>query len=319
MNELLQKLLEAEILTEETKKDLEEAFTAARDEAITAAKDEAAADVRADLTEQWVAEKDTLVEAIDTKVGELLEQEIEELKEDIERFRDLEAEYAEKLVEAKAAMADELKADLGDLVEKIDAFLEMRLQAEIEELKEDITVVRKNQFGKKVFEAFVEEFMSEFADEESAETNLRETETRLADTAEQLKEAESKLSTVEREQKLSEVLAPLSGRSREVMEAILRNVDTKNLEEGYKTFIGRVVRETAEEANVKESATSEKEDGKVLAESDDEKQTSEHKETVTEGDVKTGDTEETLTEGAAESKISDARKYRIQKLGGVIA
>jgi len=164
MNELLQKLLEAEILTEETKKDLEEAFTAARDEAITAAKDEAAADVRADLTEQWVAEKDTLVEAIDTKVGELLEQEIEELKEDIERFRDLEAEYAEKLVEAKAAMADELKADLGDLVEKIDAFLEMRLQAEIEELKEDITVVRKNQFGKKVFEAFVEEFMSEFAD-----------------------------------------------------------------------------------------------------------------------------------------------------------
>lgn len=319
MNELLQKLLEAEILTEDTKKELEEAFTAARDEAITAAKDEAAADVRAELTEQWVAEKDTLVEAIDTKVGEMLEQEIEELKEDIERFRDLEAEYAEKLVEAKAAMADELKADLGDLVEKIDAFLEMRLQAEIEELKEDIDVVRKNQFGKKVFEAFVEEFMSEFADEESAETNLRETETRLADTSEQLKEAERKLSTVERDQKMTEVLSPLSGRSREVMEAILRNVDTKNLEEGYKTFIGRVVRETAEEANIKENATSEKEDGKVLAESDDEKATPENKETVTEGDVKTGDTEETLTEGATESKISEERRYRIQKLGGVIA
>ncbi len=315
MNELLQKLLEAEILTEDTKKELEEAFTAARDEAITAAKDEAAADVRAELTEQWVAEKDTLVEAIDTKVGEMLEQEIEELKEDIERFRDLEAEYAEKLVEAKAAMADELKADLSDLVEKIDSFLEMRLQAEIEELKEDIDVVRKNQFGKKVFEAFVEEFMSEFADEESAETNLRETETRLADTEEQLKEAEHKLGAMEREQKMTKVLAPLSGRSREVMEAILRNVDTKNLEEGYNTFIGRVVRETAGEAE-KETATSEKEDEKVLAESGDDKETSE---TVTEGDVKTGDTEETLTESASDTKISDEQKYRLQKLGGVIA
>lgn len=314
MNELLDKLLEAEILTEETRKELEEAFATAKEEAITAAKEEAANDVRAELTEQWVAEKDTLVEAIDTKVGEMLEQEIEELKEDIERFRDLEAEYAEKLVEAKAAMGDELKADLSDLVEKIDAFLEMRLAAEVEELKEDINTVRKNQFGKKVFEAFVEEFMSEFADEESAETNLRETEARLADTEEQLKEAERKLGGMERESKMADVLSPLSGRAKEVMEAILRNVDTKNLEEGYKTFIGRVVRETAEDDKADEkTASSEKEDGKVLAEGEDEK--SSGKTTVKEGDVKTGDTEETLTEGVDGG--SDKLAH-IRKLAGIV-
>ena len=217
MNELLQKLLEAEVLTEDTKKELEEAFKSQLDEAIVAAKDEAAADVRAELTEQWVTEKETLVEAIDTKVGEFLNAEIEELKEDIERFRDLEAEYAEKLVEAKAAMADELKSDLTDLVEKIDSFLEIRLQAEMEELKEDIETVRKNKFGQKVVEAFAEEFMSEFFDDESAQVNLRETETRLADTEEQLKEAERKLAAMEREQKLTKVLAPLNGRSKEVI------------------------------------------------------------------------------------------------------
>ncbi len=316
MNELLQKLLDAEILTEDTKSELEEAFKTQLDEAIVAAKEEAANDVRAELTEQWVAEKDTLVEAIDTKVGELLEQEIEELKEDIERFRDLEAEYAEKLVEAKAAMGDELKADLADLVEKIDSFLEMRLNAEIEELREDINTVRKNQFGKKVFEAFAEEFMSEFADEESAETNLRETESRLADTEEQLKEAEQKLGTMERERKMSDVLAPLSGRAREVMEAILRNVDTKNLEEGYKTFIGRVVRETAEDAD-NTTADSEKEDGKVLAEGEDEK-TASKTEIVKEGEVKTGDTEKTLTESEGATDEATARQYRLQKLAGIV-
>ena len=51
MNELLQKLLEAEVLTDETKTELEEAFKSQLDEAITAAKEDAAADVRAELSQ----------------------------------------------------------------------------------------------------------------------------------------------------------------------------------------------------------------------------------------------------------------------------
>lgn len=309
MNELLQKLLEAEILTEETKTELEDAFKTQLDEAIVAAKDEAAADVRATLTEQWVEEKEALIEAIDTKVGELLEQEMEELKEDIDRYRDLEAEYAEKLVEAKAAMADELKDDLTDLVEKLDAFLEMRISAEMEELKEDIQTIRKNQFGRKIMEAFAEEFEKEFFDEDSAETTLRETEERLEDTMEQLKESERKLAVMVREQKLSKVLAPLSGRSKEVMEAILKNVDTKNLEEGYKTFIGRVLKETSEIDT--KGKNSEKEDDKVLAESND----TTPKTSKTE--VKTGDTTEVIKEGA-EQDSSKAELDRLRKLAGII-
>jgi len=309
MNELLQKLLEAEILTEETKVELEEAFKTQLDEAIVAAKEEAAADVRATLTEQWVAEKETLVEAIDTKVGELLEEEVNELKEDIERFRDLEAEYAEKLVEAKASMADELKADIAELVENLDVFLEMRLTSELEELKEDITTVRKNQFGRKIVEAFAEEFAREFFDEESAETTLRETEERLADTTDQLKEAERKLAMMEREQKLAKVLSPLQGRSKEVMEAILRNVDTKNLEEGYKTFIGRVLRETSNDDS--NEANSEKEEEKVLAEGD----TATPDKTVKENSVKTGDTEEVLTESKKDA--SNDKLAHLRKLAGI--
>ena len=182
MDELLQKLLEADVLSEDTKKELEGAFQTKLDEAITAAKDEAAADVRADLTEKWVVERDQLVEAVDTKVTEFLAKEVEELKEDIERFRDLEAEYAEKLVEAKAAMSDELKDDLMELVEKVDAFLEIRLSAEIEELREDIDIVRKNDFGRRVFESFADEFMVNYSDEESAQVSLRETQERLRKT-----------------------------------------------------------------------------------------------------------------------------------------
>jgi len=156
-------------------------------------------------------------------------------------------------------MSDELKDDLMELVEKVDAFLEIRLSAEIEELREDLNTVRKNDFGRRVFEAFSDEFGANYADEDSAETSLRETVERLKDAEEALAESESKRGEIERTVAMETVLSPLAGRQREVMEAILRNVDTDHLEEGYKTFIGRVIRETD---------NSEKE-GSVLAESDD--------------------------------------------------
>lgn len=326
MDELLQKLLEAEVLSEDTKKELEGAFQSKLDEAITAAKDDAAADVRADLTEKWVVERDQLVEAVDTKVTEFLTKEVQELKEDIERFRDLEAEYAEKLVEAKGEMSNELKDDLKELVEKVDAFLEIRLSAEVEELREDLKTVSKNDFGKRVFEAFAEEFITNYADEDSAENTLRETQERLSDAEDALAKSESKRAEVERTIAMEEILSPLTGRQHEVMEAILSNVDTEHLEEGYKTFIGRVIRETDD---------SEKE-GSVLAEmkkeddddDDDDKKDSkksksekcdddddDKKEKVEEGIKITGDKEEMIMEnGTGNSAALD----HLRHLAGIV-
>jgi hypothetical protein len=302
MNELLQKLLEAEVLSEDTKKELEEAFSSQLVEAVEAAREEASAEVRTELTSQWVKEKDTLIEAVDTKVTEYVEKEMEELREDIERFRDLEAEYAEKLVEAKASMSDELKDDLKELVEKIDAFLEMRIASEMNELTEDLEEVRKNDFGRRVFEAFSNEYMMHYADEDSSEGQLQEALERIQDLENTLEETEQKRAKVERAVKMDEVLTPLAGRSREVMEAILKNVDTENLEEGYNTFIGRVLRETEEVDD------SEKED-KVLAES-------EEKTTLEEGVALTGDSEETILTEELDSGHQE-RLDRIKRLAGI--
>lgn len=323
MDELLQKLLETEVLSEDTKKELEGAFQTKLDEAIDAAKEDAAADVRASLTEQWISERDQLVEAIDSKVTDYLNTEIEELKEDIERFRDLEAEYAEKLVEAKASMSDELKNDLTELVEKIDAFLEIRLENEMSELREDLEEVGKNQFGRKIFEAFADEFMSSYSDDESAETSLHETQQRLSDTEEALMESESTLASMQREAKLAEVLAPLAGRQREVMEAILRNVDTDQLDEGYKTFIGRVIREAeSDDDSEKEddSTTDEKDDDdkkdddkKDYKKSDDKKDDEE----VKEGRVVTGDSDEMITESTNQDDAAAQRIAYLQKIAGI--
>ena len=331
MDELLTKLLESEVLSEDTVKSLKEAIESKIQEASEAAKETVTADVTAQLTEQWVKERDELVEAIDSKVTEFLANEFDELKEDIERFRDLEAEYAEKLVESKAAMSDELQGDLSELVEKLDAFLEIRLSEEMDELREDLDEVRKNDFGRKVFEAFAEEFVSGYADEDSAENTLREMEIRLAETEEALAEAEAERAELIREAKMDEILSSLSGRQKDVMEAILKNVDTNKLEEGYKTFIGRVIRETED---------SEKE-GKVLAENDseddkdddkdskkkpfkkkgekdeDDDDDDDDKEDIKEGRAVTGDTEEMINEGANSDPELAQRLAHLRKLAGI--
>jgi hypothetical protein len=311
MDELLKKLLAAEVLTEETKQELEAAFKGQLTEAIQKARAEAQASVTAELNESWLTERDTLIEALDAKVTEALTEELGELRQDIERFRDLEAEYADKIVEAKSEMAVTLKKDVAQLIEKLDNFLEIRLASELEELREDITEVKKNEFGKKVFESFVSEFKKHYAGDDSVEAKLTESEQRLQDTLAALEESERKAAKLERSIKLEKVLAPLSGRTREVMEAILKNVDTPLLEDAYKTYVGRVLKETAE----KDVKTSEKEE-KVLAEGEKK----EVRGVVKSGDNKTQQEEEVVLE-AAELKqptISDAERTRLRKLAGLI-
>lgn len=317
MEELLQKMLEAEVLSEETKKELESAFQTKLDDAINAAKDSAAADVRAELTEQWVTQRDQLIEAVDSKVTEFLTVEVEELREDIERFRDLEAEYAEKLVESKASMSDELKDDLMELVEKVDAFLEIRLNDEIDELREDLDSVRKNDFGRRVFEAFSEEFMVNYSDDDSAENSLRETSARLQDAEEALAESESKYAEVERAMTMEDVLSPLSGRQKEVMEAILKNVETEQLVEGYKTFISRVIRET--DNSEKENPVLAESEGKGDAKNDAAFKPFKKKggsEAIIEGVAKTGDTDSVIFEDASAGSSSHLDELR--KLAGIV-
>ena len=109
MNEILKKLFESEVLTEETKKELTESIQSTINEAVENAKKEAEDKVRGELTTQYLADFEKLVEAVDVKTEEHLKAELAELKEDIQNFRDLETEHAERLVEARQ---DSMSSDL---------------------------------------------------------------------------------------------------------------------------------------------------------------------------------------------------------------
>lgn len=307
MDELLAKILSSELLTEETKEEVGAEFKALIENTIITARAEAEVAVRAELTEQFVAEREALVEAVDTKVEEFLKAELAELKESIDDFRDLEVEHAEKLVEERKAIAEGVKSDMVQLIDNLDVFLEERLTAELGELKESIEEVKQIQTGRRIFEAVAAEVKALMVDDGTAAA-LAEAKAELENTRKTLAESVDALSKAKRESKMAEVLEPLSGRSREVMEAILKNMPVEKLEEGYKTFIARVLHESStkvEEVSEKEGAKS-----SVLAEGD----TSAGEKTT----VVTGDTPketEVVTESAA-PQANDSLA-RLRQLSGM--
>lgn len=293
MNELLKKLLADSVLTEETRQELEAAFKVQLDEVVKSAREEATAEVTKELNEQWIVERETLIEALDSKVTEFMEGEVSELRKDIESFRDLDVETQEYKLELREEFKTAVKTDIASLIEQLDVFLEVRLTAELEELRGDVEEIKKNEFGKKVFEAFISEFKLHYASDDSIEARLNETEQRLDDTLTALEESEKSRTALERSIKMEKVLAPLTGTQREVMEAILKRFDTNGLEEAYKTYLSKVLKET-----VKTDETSEKETA-VLAEG---KET-----TKVKGVVKTGDDKQRIVE-STKIDVAEQRK-----------
>jgi hypothetical protein len=245
-DDILKQLIQNELLSEETKAELSEQWNTTVETYKTQVREEVSGEVRAELAAQWIAERDALISKVDDFVAEALTKEIEEFRGDVDRFRDLEAEAAAKLIEAKHQMAREVAEELDDLVDKIDAFFEMRISAELEEMKEDIEVVKQNDFGRKIFDAYASTYASNYVDEDSVQSKLIATEGKLQDVEQQLATLEEERNQMVREAKMEQVLSALTGKKREQMAMVLKNVDTARLEESYKFFIGRVLKEEQE-------------------------------------------------------------------------
>jgi hypothetical protein len=253
MEEILKKLLESDVLSEDTKTELQEAW----EEAVKLKKaeitEQVTLDVRAELAEQWVKERDVVITKLDSFVSEQIETEFNELRSDIENFRDLEAEYAGKLVVEKQKIAESMNEELNILIDKIDEFFDVRLAEELDELKDDLEFARQNDFGRKIFEAFSAEF-SNYVDEDAIQSKLAVTEAKLIDAQAALLEAEKETGKLLREQKLGALLKPLSGAKREQMEFVLQNIETKKLDEAYGHFIGRIITEETAATTITEGA-----------------------------------------------------------------
>ena len=188
-----------------------------------------------------------------TKTKKLLAQEIAEFAED---KKDL-AETKVKLVkEAKSHFA-KVKTDFIERsATKVSEIVESTLNSEIGQLKEDIEEARRNDFGRKLFEAFASEYSNSYLNEKSETAKLMQVigvkDQQLAEAktfatkAKQLAESvtvekQRLIESAKRASVLNELTAPLSKDQKDIMSDLLESVQTPKLRAAFDKYLPTVI------------------------------------------------------------------------------
>jgi hypothetical protein len=182
-----------------------------------------------------------------------LAKEISEFAQD---KKDL-AETKVKLVREAKVKFDEVRAQFIKRSAKIvEESVTKQLKSEMSQLKEDIESARQNSFGRRLFEAFAQEFSSSYLNEKSETSKLlkaiEKKDLELAEAkqavTEKAKLVESKEREIriakdlmERKQVMGELLAPLSAEKKAIMSELLESVQTPKLTTAFDKYLPAVM------------------------------------------------------------------------------
>ena len=324
MLDALKTLFENDVVSEDVRREIEEAW----DTKVKENRRAATAELREEFAQKYEHDKQTMVEAIDKMLEERLSSEIAEFAEDRQQLAEAKAKYAVKMREnanlMKNFVMESLKAEVTELHEdqkamavkfsqleefvveslakeiaefyedkkdlaetkvklvkeakqkfaevkkdfiatsakKVSETVSKSLRGEITQLKEDIELARRNDFGRKLFEAFASEYAGSYLNEKSETSKLMkvlelkdkqivEAKT-LAVKAKKLAEsaASEKKMLVEsarREKKLNDLVAPLGKAQREIMTDLLESVQTDRLQSAFDKYLPSVIDSKAPE------------------------------------------------------------------------
>jgi len=197
-----------------------------------------------------IADKFSMLENF---IVDALAKEIAEFHED---KKDL-AETKVKLIkEAKNKFAEVKQDFIAKGANKVSTIVENTLKGEISALKEDIEEARKNDFGRKMFEAFASEYATSHLNENSEVAKLMNV---VAVKDKQLVEAkafavkakvlaEAKSTEVKRMAQIAErkdtidgLLSPLNRAQKDIMSDLLESVQTNRLQSAFDKYLPSVI------------------------------------------------------------------------------
>jgi hypothetical protein len=318
MLDALKTLFENDVVSEDVRREIEEAWEAK----IKENRQAATAELREEFAQKYEHDKSVMVESIDRLLEERLSAEVLEFAEDRKQLAEAKAKFAvaqrqnaklmkefvikqlgkeigelhedqkamatkfaqleEFVVEALAKELAEFYEDKKDLAEtKVrlvreakDKFAEVKkdfiaksaksvsetvskaLKGEIGQLKEDIEEARRNDFGRKLFEAFASEYAGSYLNEKSEVAKLMkvleakdkqivEAKT-LAAKAKNLAESAASekrmlVESAERTKILNDLVAPLGKDQKEIMTDLLESVQTNRLRSAFDKYLPAVI------------------------------------------------------------------------------
>jgi hypothetical protein len=193
------------------------------------------------------------VTKLDEFVTESLAGELSEFHED-----------KKSLVEQKVKMVREGKKQLAEAkaefikkaANKVEGIVNGVIINEVSSFRNDITKARENDFGRRIFEAFANEYGTSYLNEAKEiksiqkqiadmEQKLNESKQVIAKSEDATKLVESKLRIAEdkmtRKETLLSLTAPLGKEKKEIMFDLLESVKTSKLEESFNKYLPSVL------------------------------------------------------------------------------
>lgn len=197
------------------------------------------------MAENYAKLEEFVVDALSNEIAEFYED-----KKDL-------AETKVRLVrEAKNHFAKVKANFIERSAEAVSEMVGKSLKSEITALKEDIDTARRNDFGRKIFEAFAAEYGSSYLNEKSETAKLMQVlaakDKQLAEAkafaakAKTLAESTNKekqrlVESAQREKIMNELIAPLSKDQREIMTDLLESVQTARLQTQFDKYLPAVI------------------------------------------------------------------------------
>lgn len=239
------------------------------------------------------------------KFAKLEEFVVEALSKEIAEFnidkKDLAETKVRLIKEAKTKFAEVQKSFIQRSAQMVSETVAKGLKSEITALKEDIEAARQNDFGRRLFEAYANEYANSYMNENSEVAKLMKVvalkdkqlaeakaavveSTRLVES----KEAEKKriVEAALRKDTINELTAPLSKDQKEIMIDLLESVQTAKLRSAFDKYLPSVI---------------------------DSKSPAKQKATLTEGKEVTGNRDEVI----ANTKAKDDNVFELRRLAGL--
>jgi len=198
--------------------------------------------------------------AMANKFGMLEEFVVEQLATELAEFQEDKKDLAETKVRLVREGKEHLAKVKTDFIQRsasaIQETVASALTAEIKQLKEDIDTARQNDFGRKIFEAFSNEYMGSHLNETSETKKLlgvvAAKEKQIAEakdlalkakTLAVAKDAEVKrlAEAATRTSKMNELVGPLSTDQRDIMTDLLESVQTTRLQSAFDKYLPAVI------------------------------------------------------------------------------
>jgi uncharacterized protein YukE len=185
---------------------------------------------------------------------------VEALSKEISEFQKDKQDVAETKVrlirEAKGHFEKVRNNFISKGADKVSEIVGKTLNKEISSLKDDIDAARKNDFGRRMFETYSQEYSNSFLNSKSETSKLL----KVVDTAKQqletaketanekdkiieskVKEIEDLKNTAERDSVINELIQPLNAEQKDIMTNLLEGVQTGQLRKQFEKYVPAVI------------------------------------------------------------------------------